>query len=177
MSGLKLAVVPHEHPGEAIAPVWGRLLHKMETRIATSEGDGLRARWEFGRELLLQRKGKQLPAGLLDAVAKEVGASRAELKRRVQFAEKFPSDTEVAHACATFPSWHQMVREGLPTKREKAAPKTSPARLALRHAAALASEINTADLEEADWAAIDALIVHFTHFKAEQAEGASHAAA
>jgi hypothetical protein len=44
-----------------------RLKH-LEERIGTSESDGLRARWEFGRDLLSRREGKQLPKGLLSAV-------------------------------------------------------------------------------------------------------------
>jgi hypothetical protein len=39
---------------------------RLEALIAKSEGEGIHARWEYGRWLLAQRKGKQLPNGLLD---------------------------------------------------------------------------------------------------------------
>lgn len=165
---MALAVVVHKHPGDSVPPSWAQLLKKMEARVTSAEGDGLRARWEFGKELLLQRKGKQLPAGLLDNVAAAVGVSRRELQARVKFAEKFPAEPALRDAITQWPTWVQMTHEGIPTHREAPKPKASAARLAMRHAAALMADVHAVDLEDADLRAIDTLIAELTRIKAEQ---------
>lgn len=92
-------------------------LVKIEQRIAGAEDTGLRARWEFGRELLSARDGKgRLPNGYLALVSEETLASRTELKRRMQFAERFATDEQLAHAVSQFGSWHSIVRDALPAK-------------------------------------------------------------
>ena len=88
--------------------------------ILDGHRESIRRRWEFGKALFARREGKQLPNGLLDALVSEVGCSRAELKWRVQFAEQYPTEDEVATALATWPSWTQ-VKKNLPK------PKTKPA--------------------------------------------------
>lgn len=93
-------------------------LAKLEHRISGAEGDGLRARWEFGHELLAARDGKgRLPNGYLARVAGETGASRSELKARAQFAERFQRDEELADAIGQFRSWYRIVHEALPAPR------------------------------------------------------------
>lgn len=73
----------------------------------------MRARWEFGRELLGRRIGKQLPTGLLNEVAQATGKSRAEVGHRMRFAEAFPNEREVANAIRNFGSWYRVVNEAL----------------------------------------------------------------
>lgn len=98
-------------------------LVKIEQRIAGAEDTGLRARWEFGRELLTARDGKnRLPNGYLALVAEETMASRTEVKRRMQFAERYATEDELAHAVSQFGSWHAIVHEALPAKREEPPP-------------------------------------------------------
>jgi hypothetical protein len=94
-------------------------LRRIEERIAKAEGDGLRARWEFGYELLMQRVGEKLPPGLLNQVCADVGVSRAEVKFRVRFADKFPDEKSLANALANWPTWFQMTQEGLMENRKK----------------------------------------------------------
>lgn len=90
-------------------------LVKLEERISESEAGGLRARWEFGRELLAARDGKgRLPNGYLAAVGEKTGAGRRELQYRIAFAERFPTDDELCNAVAQFRSWHAIVNEALP---------------------------------------------------------------
>jgi N6-adenosine-specific RNA methylase IME4 len=90
-----------------------RLVH-IETRIGDAEGSGLRARWEFGRELLARRDGKgRLPNGLLKAVAERTGAGRSELGARMKFAERFSTEGELSDAIGTFGSWFRVVHEAL----------------------------------------------------------------
>jgi phage N-6-adenine-methyltransferase len=86
-------------------------LVELDARVDRAEDDGIRARWEFGRALLRERIGKQLPAGRLDALAELTGKSRQELGRRMTFAERFPTEGEVSHVVSNFTSWHAIVNE------------------------------------------------------------------
>jgi len=89
-------------------------LVRIEARVSDAEGSGLRARWEFGRELLARRDGKgRLPNGLLKQVAELTGCQRVEMQRRVRFAERFPTEAELCHAMTQFGSWYQVVNVAL----------------------------------------------------------------
>jgi hypothetical protein len=86
-----------------------RLVH-LEERIGGAESEGLRARWEFGRELLAARDGKgRLPNGYLKAVCAETKSSRSELVYRMQFAERFPTEDELSNALDSYRSWFSVV--------------------------------------------------------------------
>jgi N6-adenosine-specific RNA methylase IME4 len=92
-------------------------LASLEDKIGASEHDGLRARWEFGRELVAARDGKgRLPNGYLARVVEQTGASRAELTYRMQFAERFPAEPELLNAVEQFKSWHAIVKDALPAQ-------------------------------------------------------------
>jgi hypothetical protein len=91
-------------------------LRQIEQRIGKLEHEGLRERWEFGRELLTWRVGKKLPAGLLDKISAEIGASRQEIQFRIQFAVRFPDETSLSNGVRQWPTWHQMIQEGLVQK-------------------------------------------------------------
>jgi hypothetical protein len=97
-------------------------LRGIEARIKAGEGESVVDRWEFGHALLQRRDGKQLPTGVLAAVAKEHGISRSEIHRRMQFAETFTKD-QVPHAWDTFGSWRRIVSEALPKRESAAKPK------------------------------------------------------
>ena len=86
----------------------------LDARVDQAEGDGIRARWEFGRELLRKRVGKQLPRGLLDELVAATGKSRTELQYRVQFAERYPDEEQLSNALDTYGSWFRIVNEALP---------------------------------------------------------------
>jgi site-specific DNA-methyltransferase (adenine-specific) len=95
----------------------------LDRKVDAAEGDGIYARWEFGRELLLERVGKQLPAGRLDEVAEDVGKSRTEIQYRVRFAERFAEGDEVRNAIAHFGSWYRVVNEALASTAHLSAEK------------------------------------------------------
>lgn len=100
-------------------------LVRIEARIGDAEGSGLRARWEFGRELVSRRDGKgRLPNGLLKQVVELTGTGRAELGARMKFAEMFPTEAELSDAVRTFGSWHQVVHVAL-SPREDDSPITA----------------------------------------------------
>jgi len=84
-----------------------------EDRSGDAVRESLRDRWEFGRLLLTKRRGKQLPKGDLTKLAKRIGKSERELRYRMQFAERYPTEAEVCTAVQTFSSWTQL-RKSLP---------------------------------------------------------------
>lgn len=89
-------------------------LVRIEQQIGAAEGTGLRARWEFGHELLAARDGKgRLPNGYLSAVAERTGASRRELGYRMKFAEQFADEDQLCNAIAKFGSWYQIASVAL----------------------------------------------------------------
>lgn len=96
-----------------------------EDQIADGVRESLRNRWEFGKLMLAKRKGKQLPNGMLDELAEATGKSRSELKYRMQFAERYPTEDEVARALATFTSWTQ-VKRNLPKPPPPPRPQPTP---------------------------------------------------
>lgn len=87
-------------------------LVRLDRRVDVAEGEGILARWEFGRGLLARRVGKQLPHGLLDEVVEATGKNRRELQYRVKFAETFTTEAEVCTAVHTFGCWAEL-RESL----------------------------------------------------------------
>jgi N6-adenosine-specific RNA methylase IME4 len=89
-----------------------RLLH-LDQGIDADESGALLKRWEFGQALLAKREGKQLPRGLMTKLCEQTGKSRQELNYRMQFAERYPTEAEVANAVGNFRSWHQVVARGL----------------------------------------------------------------
>lgn len=83
----------------------------IDKQIDENESTALRARWEFGREMLAARDGAgRLPNGYLTELTQRTGKSRAELKYRAQFAAKYPSDAELVKALANCPSWSAAIR-------------------------------------------------------------------
>lgn len=100
------------------------LLALLDKRIDENEADALRARWEFGREMLAARDGAgRLPNGYLTALAERTGKSRTELSRRAIFATRFPTEDELLHAVEQFPSWHELAKN---LKAEKDAADNAP---------------------------------------------------
>jgi hypothetical protein len=92
-------------------------LEEIEQRVTRSNEEGLRARWEFGREVLAQRSGRQLPRAYLAQVVERTGVNKEEIRRRMRFAERYPSEDELSHAVTEFGSWHAVVAEGLYEKK------------------------------------------------------------
>jgi hypothetical protein len=97
-----------------------------EDHAADSLRESLRDRWEFGQLMLAKRKGKQLPKGMLDAMAEAIGKSRSELKYRMQFAERYPTENELANAVGQFPSWKQVIRSLPKPPPENGSPSIKP---------------------------------------------------
>jgi len=98
-------------------------LRLLDRKVDAAEGDGILARWEFGRELLAERVGKQLPKGRLDEVAAAIGKSRAEVTKRLTFASRFTTEHEVRNAITNFDSWFRIVNEALASTAHLSAAK------------------------------------------------------
>ena len=91
----------------------------LDRKVDAAEGEGIMARWEFGRELVAikdRNKSKQLPHGLVGELVERTGKHEREIQRRAKFAETFQTEEEVRHVCRTFPSWHEIVHDALPAK-------------------------------------------------------------
>lgn len=85
-----------------------RLVH-IDQRIDANESDALRARWEFGQQMLAARDGAgRLPNGYLSALIERTGKSRRELGYRAEFAARFPSEEELCTAVHSFDSWTEL---------------------------------------------------------------------
>lgn len=101
----------------------GRFI-ELDQEVDRAEDAGLVARWDFGREVLARRVGKQLPRGLLDEIAATIGKSPREVQLRTRFAEQYPTLEQVRNAVSHFRSWHGLVGEGL-TETPRLAPLLS----------------------------------------------------
>lgn len=86
----------------------------LDDQINSAESNGILDRWRFGKMLLKERVGKQLPRGRLDEVAEACGKSQTEIKYRMLFATKFPTESKVVNAVDDFGSWHNIVNDALP---------------------------------------------------------------
>lgn len=102
-------------------------LREWDARVDAAEDDGIRARWEYGRALLIRRVGKQLPKGLLDEECEKTGKSRRELGYRLAIAERLTYE-ELCTAVQTFGSWAEL-RDSLakPKPEPVAEPPRAPA--------------------------------------------------
>ncbi len=100
-----------------------RLVH-IDQRIDANESDALRARWEFGQQMLAARDGAgRLPNGYLASLVERTGKSRSELGYRVQFAAAFPTEDELSNALDSFTSWRDATKS---LKAEKDADDNEP---------------------------------------------------
>lgn len=88
----------------------------LEAKIVSGETTAILARWEFGKALLAERVGKQLPAGRLGEVATAVNQTTRELQYRMRLAERYPTEDKVRTAVRTYGSWTAL-RETLVVKR------------------------------------------------------------
>lgn len=108
-----------------------------EERSADDIRESLRDRWDFGKLMLAERgvtkagkPSKKLPPRLLGELVKATNKGQSELKYRMQFAERYPTEDVLARALANHDSWTQ-VKNSLPKPREpqgKSTPSTAPAR-------------------------------------------------
>ncbi len=88
-----------------------RLLKQLvviDRTVDAAEGEGIEARWKFGRLLIERRVGKKLPIGLLAEVAEATGKSRRELQARMQVADTYADRNALRNALhnGDLASWH-----------------------------------------------------------------------
>lgn len=87
-------------------------LLELDRRVDVADGEGLRARWEFGRELLVRKVN-------VDEYARSIGKPEkaTEYHNRRRFARKFQTEDEFLYALKEWPSWWQMLKDGLRSER------------------------------------------------------------
>jgi DNA N-6-adenine-methyltransferase (Dam) len=85
----------------------------LDAKVDEAEGDGVMARWEFGRRLLAERTahgGNQLPHGRIEEICAVIAKRPTEVRSRIQFAEEYDTAAKVADALVTFASWRDICR-------------------------------------------------------------------
>lgn len=86
-------------------------LVRIDQSIDDNEATALRARWQFGQELVAARDGAgRLPNGYMRELAERTGKTARELQYRARFAEVYPTEAELRNAVSQFSSWHQTVK-------------------------------------------------------------------
>lgn len=85
-----------------------RLVH-LDQRVDAAEGDGLRARHEFGTRMNARRDGKQFPKGFVADLVIATGKSKSEIYYRAAFAEAYTED-ELSNALESRTSWFEVTR-------------------------------------------------------------------
>jgi hypothetical protein len=105
-------------------------LESLEYQIQDSDKEGMLKRWEFGFELLKRRvkyKGRDVvPAELMKLIIEKCKISKRELNYRIQCATRYETKKLMCNAVAHYPSWHQMVNEGLIGKKRPPKPSKKP---------------------------------------------------
>lgn len=80
---------------------------ELDALVDAAEGDGIRARWEFGKAVLQERgESRLLPRGRTAEIAEMIGKAMSEVQARTNFAEEFPTEEKLSHAVREFGSWH-----------------------------------------------------------------------
>jgi N6-adenosine-specific RNA methylase IME4 len=130
MSKLSLGVQKAAQTGAVVDMGPNGRYVELDRKVDAAEGDGIMARWEFGREVLAERVGKQLPKGRLDEIAAAIGKTTREVQYRAAFFVRFPSLEEVRNAVSHFGSWHEIVAEALTVNPRLGAEDRANARLA-----------------------------------------------
>lgn len=98
-------------PVSACPPEDIERLVRIDQQIDANESTALRARWEFGQQMLAARDGAgRLPNGYLAQLVERTGKSRAELGFRVQFAATYPTETQLSNALDSCASWSETIR-------------------------------------------------------------------
>lgn len=90
-----------------------RLLKQLvviDKTVDAAEGEGIEARWKFGRLLLERRVGKQLPKGLLREVAEATSKSTREISYRMQVADSYTDRAQLRNALQTYKSWFELTQ-------------------------------------------------------------------
>jgi hypothetical protein len=115
---------------------------RLEERIDTADGEGIEARWEFGRWMLshVPEGGKKLPDGFLEQLSETTGKSRTELKYRRAFAERYPDRDSLANVLANRSSWHDIVA-ALPGEKDRSEKREDRAQRAEQTALGLVREL------------------------------------
>jgi hypothetical protein len=108
---------------------------KQERAIAAADSGGVRERWMWGLRLLRDPEAfapgsSQLRPGLadelIDANAKRgIKLSEREIRRRLQCARTYQTETEFGHAVAEFGTWRDLADANFPAR--EASPDEPPA--------------------------------------------------
>lgn len=135
-------------------------LEKLERRIRESDDRGLRARWEFGQNLIALRQANYDKT--LEQIGEHLKVSRQELGYRMQFAS---SKEALANAVGRGLSWHETVKQmpelvgraRAPKRTGKVTPLISEFRGFIRRVKTELAKVHAKDLREIDFKVLDAI--------------------
>lgn len=97
---------------------------RLEKAIAAADAGSIRARWEYGRRLLIDRTkttaAGNLRNGVIDrliSVARRHGiqnVNRREIQYRIQAARTYPAEAHIAHVRARYENWTALREAAFP---------------------------------------------------------------
>ena len=130
-------------------------LRRLDESINASEDTAIRARWDYGHrvcryyELKPYGEKNQLPKGVLELLASELGVCQSEVSARMKFARVYRTEDQLSTVIESSSSWHDIKQHKLSdpakqtgTPRETQAP--------LQRAWHLLENIEPETLREAD---------------------------
>lgn len=96
----------------------------IEKKIARNEKGSIRDRWQYGLRLLhdpeaTTDRGKSLKNGVTEQLIKiathrGLKLSAQEIRRRVQCARAYPTESQFGHAMTEFTTWFDLIQAGFP---------------------------------------------------------------
>jgi hypothetical protein len=113
-------------------------LRQLDTSINSGEDMSVRLRWDYARRILAyylppDTERKQLPKGVLDQLAGELGVCRAEVGARMKFARMYDTDEKLSTVIESFPlsgrgaaSWSAIKQHALSDTTRTGVPKKTP---------------------------------------------------
>jgi hypothetical protein len=129
-------------------------LRTLEDAVRTSDGDGLRARWQFGKCMLQMRDGKRLADGVLAQLATELGVHRSELSARMKFAEKY-DEAELSNVIRKYKTWFAIKQHALTVQPRKKARRAASKALNLRTFVDVLKTMEPDDLSDEERAVLE----------------------
>ena len=102
---------------------------RAETTIVNADGGGIRQRWLYGLRLLRDPQAMSQNGNGGDAVSLRHGVTEQliaaaekhglklgdrEIRRRLQCARAYPTESQIGHAVTDFGTWHDLVAAGFP---------------------------------------------------------------
>jgi hypothetical protein len=96
---------------------------RYEKNIAAADASPIRQRWEYGRYLVVDETATTPAGNLRNGVIPELitearkinrKLSEREIQHRLQAAKAYPTESQIAHICASYETWGALRAAGFP---------------------------------------------------------------